>query len=125
MRTTKFVLFAILFFTLSTTSYAAVSQIKIEGKNSPSGGPSRVPAAPSVEAYLHLDAISICFLNDLGNVSITITSETGETVYQSTEASGYGVIALIDLHELERGNYTIHFSDGRSFYRYGEFSIDH
>ncbi len=21
-------------------------------------------------------------------------------------------------------NYTIHFSDGRSFYRYGEFSID-
>ena len=59
---------------------AQTNEIIITGSSGTPNGPPRVPAAPSLEAYLDLDVITVYFLNDLGNATITITSETGETV---------------------------------------------
>ena len=86
-------------------------------------GPPRVPAAPAIEACLDFDAITVYFLNDLGNVSITITNELGEVVYQTTEPSANGVIAVIDISGLEPGIYTITFTNSSGLYLQGEFQI--
>ena len=48
------------------------------------GCDSRVPAAPSVKVYQTGDLITVYFLNDLGNVTITITDVSGTVVYLTT-----------------------------------------
>lgn len=84
----------------------------------------RVPPAPSLEAYLDYDAITIYFLNDLGNISITITDEWGTVMHQSVEPSNEGITAVIDISGLEPGVYTITFTNfPGSYYRYGEFEV--
>ena len=85
------------------------------------GCDSRVLAAPSVKVYQTGDLITVYFLNDLGNVTITITDEAGAVVYLTTEPSGSGAVATIDLYGFESGSYTITFTNTDTFFNYGEF----
>ena len=48
------------------------------------GCDSRAPAAPSIKVYQTGDLITVYFLNDLGNVTITITDVSGTVVYLTT-----------------------------------------
>ena len=85
------------------------------------GCDSRVPAAPSVKVYQTGDLITVYFLNDLGNVTITITDEAGTVVYLTSLPSGSGAVATIDLYGFESGSYTITFTNIDTFFNYGEF----
>ena len=100
---------------------AQTNEIIITGSSGTPNGPPRVPAAPSLEAYIDLDVITVYFLNDLGNVTITITDEAGTVVYLTTEPSGSGAVATIDLYGFESGSYTITFTNTDTFFNYGEF----
>lgn len=109
-------------FATSNGATSSSDEIRLRGTiDNP--GPPRVPPAPSLEAYLDFNVITVYFLNELGNVSITITDETGAVVHQSTEPSAYGTTALIDISGLDSGIYTITFRNDGSFYRYGEFEL--
>ena len=110
-------------FTVFPAEVAQTNEIIITGSSSTPNGPPRVPAAPTVEASQTGDIISVYFLADLGNVNITITSETGETMYQNTVTSGYGVSEMIDTLELPEGSYTITFTNSGSLYLCGTFEI--
>ena len=48
------------------------------------GCDSRVLAALSIKVYQTGDLITVYFLNDLGNVTITITDVSGTVVYLTT-----------------------------------------
>ena len=85
------------------------------------GCDSRVLAALSIKVYQTGDLITVYFLNDLGNVTITITDEAGTAVYLTTEPSGSGAVATIDLYGFESGSYTITFTNIETFFNYGEF----
>ena len=85
------------------------------------GCDSRVLAALSIKVYQTGDLIAIYFLNDLGNITITITDEAGTVVYLTTEPSGSGAVATIDLYGFESGSYTITFTNTDTFFNYGEF----
>ena len=110
-------------FTVFPAEVAQTNEIIITGSSGTPNGPPRVPAAPSLEAYLDLDVITVYFLNDLGNATITITSETGETVYQNSGPTEYGICETIDLLDLPEGSYTITFTNSGSLYLYGIFEI--
>ena len=84
------------------------------------GCDSRVLAALSIKVYQTGDLITVYFLNDLGNVTITITDEAGTVVYLTTEPSGSGAVATIDLYGFESGSYTITFTNTDTFFNYGE-----
>ena len=86
-------------------------------------GPPRVPSAPSLEACLDFDAFTVYFLNDVGNVTITITDELGTVVHQTTEPSACGATAVIDISGLEPGVYAITFTNSSGLYLQGEFQI--
>ena len=120
--TSLMLLFCMYSFGYTTSTPSASDKIILTG-DAHNPGPPRVPAAPSLEAYLDLDVITICFLNDLGNVTITITSETGETVYQNSVPTEYGICETIDLLDLPEGSYTITFTNSGSLYLYGIFEI--
>ena len=120
--TSLMLLFCMYSFGYTTSTPSASDKIILTG-DAHNPGPPRVPAAPSLEAYLDLDVITICFLNDLGNVTITITSETGETVYQNSGPTEYGICETIDLLDLPEGSYTITFTNSGSLYLYGIFEI--
>ena len=102
---------------------AQTNEIIITGSSGTPNGHPRTPAAPTVEAYLDLDVITICFLNDLGNVTITITDEWGAVVQQTIEPSVNGAIAVLDISGLESGSYTITFRNEGSFHKCGEFEL--
>ena len=85
------------------------------------GCDSRVLAAPSIKVYQTGDLITVYFLNDLGNVTITITDEAGTVVYLTTISSGSGAVTTIDLYGFESGSYTITFTNTDTFFNYGEF----
>ena len=85
------------------------------------GCDSRAPAAPLIKVYQTGDLITVYFLNDLGNVTITITDEAGTVVYLTTEPFGSGAVATIDLYGFESGSYTITFTNIDTFFNYGEF----
>ena len=126
MKTKKLLLLIAFFasiFTVFPAEVAQTNEIIITGSSGTPNGPPRVPAAPSLEAYLDLDVITVYFLNDLGNVAITITSETGETVYQNSVPTEYGICETIDLLDLPEGSYTITFTNSGSLYLYGIFEI--
>ena len=110
-------------FTVFPAEVAQTNEIIITGSSGTPNGPPRVPAAPSLEAYLDLDVITVYFLNDLGNATITITSETGETVYQNSVPTEYEICETIDLLDLPEGSYTITFTNSGSLYLYGIFEI--
>ena len=126
MKTKKLLLLIAFFasiFTVFPAEVAQTNEIIITGSSGTPNGPPRVPAAPSLEAYLDLDVITVYFLNDLGNATITITSETGETVYQNSGPTEYGICETIDLLDLPEGSYTITFTNSGSLYLYGIFEI--
>ena len=126
MKTKKLLLLIAFFasiFSVFPAEVAQTNEIIITGSSGTPNGPPRVPAAPSLEAYLDLDVITVYFLNDLGNATITITSETGETVYQNSGPTEYGICETIDLLDLPEGSYTITFTNSGSLYLYGIFEI--
>ena len=124
---TKKLLLLFAFIATMFTSFSAggtqANEIIITGSSGTPNGPPRTPAAPTVEAYLDLDVITICFLNDLGNVTITITDEWGAVVQQTIEPSVNGAIAVLDISGLESGSYTITFRNEGSFHKCGEFEL--
>ena len=124
---TKKLLLLIAFIATMFTAFSAggtqANEIIITGSSGTPNGPPRTPAAPTVEAYLDLDVITICFLNDLGNVTITITDEWGAVVQQTIEPSVNGAIAVLDISGLESGSYTITFRNEGSFHKCGEFEL--
>ena len=126
MKATK-LLFTLLMFILPALAYSeqasGTNEIPVSGKTEISKGPSRVPAAPAVEATQTGDLINIYFLNDLGNVTITIPSETRETVYQHTAPTGYGASELIDTSDFAEGSYLITFTNATGLFLHGEFQI--
>ena len=107
-------------YSLSATSVS--DKIILTGDTHDPGRP-RVPAAPSLEAYLDFDAVTVYLLNDVGNVTITITNELGEVVHQTIEMSANGATAVIDISELEPGVYAITFTNSSGLYLQGEFQI--
>ena len=126
MKTKKLLLpiaFFASIFTVFPAEVAQTNEIIITGSSSTPNGPPRVPAAPTVETSQTGDIISVYFLADLGNVNITITSETGETMYQNTVTSGYGVSEMIDMLDFSEGSYTITFTNSGSLYLCGTFEI--
>ncbi len=127
MKSTKLFLLILFLLAISAFTFTAQSQqtneIPISGKTETSKGPSRAPAAPSIEAYQTGNLITVYFLNDLGNVNITITDEAGTVVYLTTISSGSGAVATIDLYGFESGSYTITFTNNTGFYNYGEFVL--
>ena len=126
MKTKKLLLLIAFFasiFTVFPAEVAQTNEIIITGSSGTPNGPPRTPAAPTVEAYLDLDVITICFLNDLGNVTITITDEWGAVVQQTIEPSVNGAIAVLDISGLESGSYTITFRNEGSFHKCGEFEL--
>ena len=126
MKTKKLLLLIAFFasiFSVFPAEVAQANEIIITGSSGTPNGPPRVPSAPSLEAYLDLDVITVYFLNDLGNATITITSETGETVYQNSGPTEYGICETIDLLDLPEGSYTITFTNSGSLYLYGIFEI--
>ena len=124
---TKKLLLLFAFIATMFTSFSAggtqANEIIITGSSGTPNGPPCTPAAPTVEAYLDLDVITICFLNDLGNVTITITDEWGAVVQQTIEPSVNGAIAVLDISGLESGSYTITFRNEGSFHKCGEFEL--
>ena len=120
--TSLMLLFCMYSFGYTTSTPSASDKIILTG-DAHNPGPPRVPAAPSLEAYLDLDVITICFLNDLGNVTITITDEWGAVVQQTIEPSVNGAIAVLDISGLESGSYTITFRNEGSFHKCGEFEL--
>ena len=120
--TSLMLLFCMYSFGYTTSTPSASDKIILTG-DAHNPGPPRVPAAPSLEAYLDLDVITICFLNDLGNVTITITDEWGAVVQQTIEPSACGATAVIDISGLEPGVYTITFTNSSGLYLQGEFQI--
>ena len=127
MKATKLVLFTLLMFILPAFAYSeqasGSNEIPISGKTETPKGPSRVPAAPVVEATQTGDLINLHFLNDVGNVTITITNELGTVVHQTIEPSACGATAVIDISGLEPGVYTITFTNSSGLYLQGEFQI--
>ena len=126
MKTKKLLLlfaFIATMFTAFPAEVAQTNEIIITGSSGTPNGPPRVPAGPSLEAYLDLDVITVYFLNDLGNVTITITSETGETVYNHTVPSDYGVSETIDTYNLAEGSYFITITNADGMWLQGEFQI--
>ena len=120
--TSLMLLFCMYSFGYTTSTPSASDKIILTG-DAHNPGPPRVPAAPSLEAYLDLDVITICFLNDLGNVTIAITDEWGAVVQQTIEPSACGNTAVIDISGLESGSYTITFRNEGSFHKCGEFEL--
>ena len=110
-------------FTVFPAEVAQTNEIIITGSSSTPNGPPRAPSAPSLEAYLDLDVITVYFLNDLGNVTIAITDEWGAVVQQTIEPSACGNTAVIDISGLESGSYTITFRNEGSFHKCGEFEL--
>ena len=120
--TSLMLLFCMYSFGYTTSTPSASDKIILTG-DAHNPGPPRVPAAPSLEAYLDLDVITVCFLNDLGNVAIAITDEWGAVVQQTIEPSVNGAIAVLDISGLESGSYTITFRNEGSFHKCGEFEL--
>ena len=120
--TSLMLLFCMYSFGYTTSTPSASDKIILTG-DAHNPGPPRVPAAPSLEAYLDLDVITVCFLNELGNVTITITSETGETVYNHTVPTDYGVSETIDTYNLAEGSYFITITNADGMWLQGEFQI--
>ena len=124
---TKKLLLLIAFIATMFTAFSAggtqANEIIITGSSGTPNGPPCVPAASSLEAYLDLDVITVYFLNDLGNVTITITSETGETVYNHTVPTDYGVSETIDTYNLAEGSYFITITNADGMWLQGEFQI--
>ena len=126
MKTKKLLLLIAFFasiFTVFPAEVVQTNEIIITGSSGTPNGPPRVPAAPSLEAYLDLDVITVYFLNDLGNVTIAITDEWGAVVQQTIEPSACGNTAVIDISGLEPGVYTITFTNSSGLYLQGEFQI--
>lgn len=125
MKSAKLFLLTLFLLAISALTFATqteqTNEIPISGTTETPKGPSRAPAAPSIKAYQTGDLITVYFLNDLGNVTITITDEAGTVVYLTTESSGSGAVANIDLYDLESGSYTITFTNTNTFFNYGEF----
>ena len=120
--TSLMLLFCMYSFGYTTSTPSASDKIILTG-DAHNPGPPRVPAAPSLEAYLDLDVITVYFLNDLGNVTIAITDEWGAVVQQTIEPSACGATAVIDISGLEPGVYTITFTNSSGLYLQGEFQI--
>jgi len=103
MKATK-LLFTLLMFILPALAYSeqasGTNEIPVSGKTEISKGPSRVPAAPAVEA-----------------------TQTGETVYQHTAPTGYGASELIDTSDFAEGSYLITFTNATGLFLHGEFQI--
>ena len=110
-------------FTVFPAEVAQTNEIIITGSSGTPNGPPCVPAASSLEAYLDLDVITVYFLNDLGNATITITSETGETVYNHTVPTDYGVSETVDTCNLAEGSYFITITNDSGMWLQGEFQI--
>ena len=126
MKTKKLLLLSAFIATMFTAFSAGGTQaneIIITGSSGTPNGPPRVPAAPSLEAYIDLDVITVYFLNDLGNATITITSETGETVYNHTVPTDYGVSETVDTCNLAEGSYFITITNDSGMWLQGEFQI--
>ena len=126
MKTKKLLLlfaFIATMFTAFSAGGTQANEIIITGSSGTPNGPPRVPAAPSLEAYIDLDVITVYFLNDLGNVTITITSETGETVYNHTVPTDYGVSETVDTCNLAEGSYFITITTDSGMWLQGEFQI--
>lgn len=125
MKTQKIFLFFTMMVLISSFGFSKTqaSEIRIKGQSSASTGPSRVPAAPVVEATQSDNHISLFFLNNVGNVTITIISDTGETEYQNTVSTGYGTGEVIDISDFVPGFYTITFTSNNGLFLQGEFEI--
>ena len=125
MKSAKLFLLTLFLLAISALTFATqteqTNEIPISGTTETPKGPSRAPATPSIKVYQTGDLITVYFLNDLGNVTITITDEAGTVVYLTTEPSGSGAVATIDLYGFESGSYTITFTNTDTFFNYGEF----
>ena len=120
--TSLMLLFSMYSFGYTTSTLSGSDKIILTG-DAHNPGPPRVPSAPSLEACLDFDAFTVYFLNDVGNVTITITDELGTVVHQTTEPSACGATAVIDISGLESGSYTITFRNEGSFHKCGEFEL--
>jgi len=85
------------------------------------GGPMR---SLPVEANLYAVSVEVIFNADLGNLTIEVVNETGDTVFKSTvNAIADGTLA-IDTTILESGEYILLIMDDQEGYLEGSFLID-
>lgn len=75
----------------------------------------------AITVDLNDDAIAVTFHKDLGELLITITDESGISVYETTVSTSLQQQAFIPLG-LSSGTYTITFSNGRGE-MWGEFEV--
>lgn len=112
IRVFRFIILLLGIYSFGYITAAPMAENKITLKGAAhEPGPPRIPPAPALEAYLDFDVITVYFLNNLGNVNITITDEWGDEVYHSIEPSAYGASVVIDISGLEPGVYTITFTN--------------
>lgn len=79
-------------------------------------------AAATVTAEVQGNIIIALFHKDVGNLLVTLTNDTGDTVYKMTVNSSVQQQAFIPLSGLPSGIYTITFSNN-SGSMYGDFEI--
>ena len=120
--TALMLLFSMYSFGYTTSTPSGSDKIILTG-NAHNPGSPRVPAAPSINAYLTGDFITINYLSDLGNVHIEVKDESESKVYQCTEPSGANNTSYIDLYYFESGLYTITITNDGSLYLQGVFEL--
>ena len=85
------------------------------------GGPTRTPP---VEAYQNTTSVDLVFNVDLGDLTIDVINETGDSVFQTVVKTKAGTTLTIDTSGWEAGEYILVIMDGQGGYLEGSFLID-
>ncbi|MEA5062107.1 MAG: DUF3244 domain-containing protein [Proteiniphilum sp.] len=94
--------------------------VDLKGKLDP--GPGIRSGGDVITAEVQDNVIMALFHKDVGNLLVTLTNGTGETVYEATVDTSVQQQAFIPLSGLPSGIYTITFSNNFGS-MYGDFEI--
>lgn len=119
----------VLFISNSTTPWPECSQsaihqtpveIPIEGDDNLGGTPRQQTDVP-IRAYYLSGTVIVSFLQDLGNVEITIDEESNGTILQTVVDSST-LSAFLPLN-MSSGVFSIYFTTSSGAEYYGQFSV--
>jgi len=110
------------FFSLKASAYQSSTPIDLKGGLIGSGT-VRTPSS-LIEAYLNAISVDVVFNCDLGDLTVEVIDQTGETVFKTTVNAISGGTLPIDTSGWASGNYLLMIMDEQGGYLEGDFQID-
>ena len=99
------------------------SPIELLGKLSGGGTRSHI-AFPPITAFQYSDYIEVNFSESLGTISVSIYDDSGNIVYNGAIDTSLQSVLYIDTARMEKGEYSIRFTNTEGEYLEGSFGIE-